>query len=142
MAVCDWTRDRAWRRRPILPSEGRLASRPGASSSPRETQDASRTEPLAAPEKQVGCEPEPRPPGRRRGAAWSERSWSGRPTATGVEEAPARAPDRILLVSHDRLDHIGQRSRRLTWRIPTMITPVRVAALAGFGVLLLGGPTF
>jgi hypothetical protein len=35
-----------------------------------------------------------------------------------MEEAPARAPDRLLLVASDRLDHTRQRARWRHWEAP------------------------
>ena len=56
------------------------------------------------------------------------------------EEAPARAPDRILLTAADRLDHTRQWRFGVTWRfIPMNGNGFRVAAAAVIGVLLLGG---
>ncbi len=56
------------------------------------------------------------------------------------EEAPARAPDRILLTASDRLDHTRQWRFGVAWRfIPMNGNVFRVAAAAVIGVLVLGG---
>jgi hypothetical protein len=56
-----------------------------------------------------------------------------------VEEAPSGAPDRIVLTASDRIAHTKQRRFRVAWRFPTMNAPLRVAAAAVIGVLLIGG---
>ncbi len=59
------------------------------------------------------------------------------------EEAPARAPDRILLTASDRLDHTRQWRFGVAWRfIPMNGNVLRVAAAAVIGVLLLGGAAY
>ena len=59
------------------------------------------------------------------------------------EEAPARAPDRILLTASDRLDHTRQWRFGVAWRfIPMNGNMFRVAAAAVIGVLLLGGAAY
>ena len=59
-----------------------------------------------------------------------------------VEEAPAGAPDRMVLAATDRIDHTMQRRFGAARRHLPMNPPVRVAAAAVLGVLLLGGAYF
>ncbi len=56
-----------------------------------------------------------------------------------VEEAPAGAPDRMVLAATNRIDHTMQRRFGAARRPLPMNPPVRVAAAAVIGVLLLGG---
>ncbi|HEX5012893.1 MAG TPA: hypothetical protein VFV72_01950 [Candidatus Limnocylindrales bacterium] len=56
-----------------------------------------------------------------------------------VEEAVLRAPDRILEDAGRVVDRTKQRRFGAAWRNPFMSAPLRVAAAAVLGVLVLGG---
>lgn len=52
------------------------------------------------------------------------------------EEAPARAPDRILVSTALVIDHTKQRRAwRMPWRLPTMNPAIRVAAIASIAIV-------
>ena len=59
-----------------------------------------------------------------------------------IEEAPARAPDRILLTTSDRLDHTRQRRFGVALRSLPMRIDAQLAAAAVIGVLLVGGAAY
>ena len=59
-----------------------------------------------------------------------------------VEEAVLRAPDRILEDAGRVVDRTKQRRRGAAWREYFMSAPLRVAAAAAIGVLLVGGALF
>jgi hypothetical protein len=51
--------------------------------------------------------------------------------------------DRVIDAALDQIDHTNQRRRiRAPWRFPTMTMPVRIAAAAVIGVLVVGGAAY
>ena len=60
-----------------------------------------------------------------------------------IEAGPIRAPDRVIDAALLRIETTTQeRDLRIPWRLPSMITPVRVAAAAVIGVLAIGGAIY
>ncbi len=58
-----------------------------------------------------------------------------------VEEAPGRAPDRILAAAGTTIDHTKQRRSAVVWRHSVTFT-LRTAALAAVIVLVVGGSVY
>jgi len=58
-----------------------------------------------------------------------------------VEEAPGRAPDRILAAARTTIDHTKQRRSAVVWRQSVTFT-LRTAALAAVIVLVVGGSIY
>ena len=57
-----------------------------------------------------------------------------------IEAGPTQAPDRAVEAALLRIQATPQeRDLRIPWRIPSMTTPARIAAVAILGALLLGG---
>ena len=58
------------------------------------------------------------------------------------EEAPGRAPDRILDAAGRVIDRTNQRRFVVAWRLPTMNPLARLAAVAVVAVVAVGGALF